>query len=341
MLAGEGLGDAPLFVVPETTLDGYGLMPELDVLPIKRWIDGVARDRRLRRATARRTVLGAVAAVPSHVSTLARTAYEQVRAAAYLVDAARSTFAAAVSHVDISLRSGGVFSGPVEKTWRELVRAGDVRLALRARAAARRDRAAPSLAGQPLPGRAFHASVAAALADLICDADMVAAQRCAEAWRATAEGRALLAADPRLGRPWPGFVDAAHDAVHGWQSWVRSMARAEAPPVRTQTRSYATAAMVLLATAAALAPDVAELVAPGSELRRAALADPEVHGLAERARADFVARVSALVAAEVDRHVAAVTATGVDSRAPQQLRDVAGRLAQAQSAVAGQLEEAA
>ena len=341
MLGGEGLGDAPVFVVPETTLDGYGLLPELEVLPVKRWIDGVARDMGLRRATARRTLLGAVAAVPSRVSTLARTASEQVRAASHLEDAARSAFAAGVSGVDASVRSGGVFTGEVERTWRELVSDGELRLALRARAAARRDRTVAALVGQRLPGRAFHVAVAAALADLIRDADAVAAQRCRDAWRASAEGRALLALDSRLGRPWPGFSDAAHDAVHRWQSWIRSIARAVAPPVRTQTRSHATAATVLLVTAALLAPDSPDAVVAGSDLQRSALADPEVRGLAERARAELMARVESLFAAEVDRHRASVAAAGVDSRVPQQLRDVAGRLDRAQSALAGQLEDAA
>ncbi len=341
MLSGEGLGDAPVFVMPETTLDGHGLLPELDALPIKRWIDGVARDIGLRRATARRTLLGAVAAVPSRVSTLARTASEQVRAASHLEEAARSAFAAGMSSVDASVRSGGVFSEDVVRTWRELVSGGELRLARRARAAARRDRNVASLVRQPLPGRAFLAAVAAALADLIRDADTVAAQRCWEAWRGTAEGRALLAVDSRLGRPWPGFADAAYDAVHGWQSWIRSTARAEAPRVRTQTRSYATAATVLLATAAVLAPDSPDAVVAGSDLQRSALDDLQVRALAERARAELVTRVGALFEAEVDRHREAVASAGVDSRVPDQLRAVAGRLARAQSALAGQLEDAA
>ena len=44
MLAAEDLGDAALFVLTETVLDRHGLLPELDVAPIKRWLDTVARD---------------------------------------------------------------------------------------------------------------------------------------------------------------------------------------------------------------------------------------------------------------------------------------------------------
>ena len=124
MLGGEGLGDAPVFVVPETTLDGYGLLPELDALPIKRWIDGVARDVGLRRATARRTLLGAVAAVPSRVE---RTRpYRRPNRCVPLHTwrrPARSAFAAGCLSVDASVRSGGVFSEDVVRTWRELVSA--------------------------------------------------------------------------------------------------------------------------------------------------------------------------------------------------------------------------
>ena len=43
MLAAHGLGGAPLFVVPETTLHD-GLLPEPVVAPLRGWFSDLARD---------------------------------------------------------------------------------------------------------------------------------------------------------------------------------------------------------------------------------------------------------------------------------------------------------
>jgi len=192
-------------------------------------------------------------------------------------------------------------------------------------------------------GQRFSSAVAGALAELICDADIAAAQRCLQAWRATPEGRALLATNSDLGRPWPGFADAAHDLVHEWQRWIRFTARAEAARVRSKTRSRRTAATVLLVSVASVAPTRGETAAAGigARMLRILVRDRVVGGLAERARVDLVARVGQLYAAEVDRHVAAVAAAGVDARAATTLRDAAARLSAAQSSITIGLGEAA
>jgi hypothetical protein len=381
MLAAEGLFDAPLFVVPESTLDGYGMISELDIAPIKRWLDGIARDGGLRGVTARRTLLGAVAAVPAHVEVLARAAEDQVRAASHLGGIVNEAFAAALSDVEVGLRSGSMLRGRVYTRFQELWASGELRLALRTRTerqfrelasgagrgsrepAGGSDQGSPEPAsgagrgsrepaggsdqGSPEPatgaGQRFSFAVAGALAELICDADMVAAQRCLQAWRATPEGRALLAMNSDLGRPWPGFADAAHDLVHEWQRWIRFTARAEAARVRTKTRSRRTAATVLLVSVASVAPTRGETAPAGISARmlRILVRDRVVGGLAERARVELVARVGQLYAAEVDRHVAAVAAAGVDAQAATTLRDAAARLSAAQSSVTIGLGEAA
>jgi hypothetical protein len=343
LLAGQGLGEAPLFVIPESDLDGQGLLAEADVADTKRWIDSVASSAPHRRHVARRTLLGAVASVDSQVADLARAAQDQTDAAAALAASVRAAFGAAVSDVELRLRGGAMLRGEVYSRWQELLANGDLRLALKATAGPRRSQLSTGLAERPVPGRRFHAGLAAALADLIVEVDATAAQRCRERWQATQAGQELLAADPTLGRPWLGFADAAFALVHGWQSWLRAMVRADAHRVRTQTRSYTTAAQVLLSTVAAVAPPVREITASGTgpAMLRAVGTHRAALALGERARLEFVSRVGSLLNAEVDRRLNPIAQAGTDPGLATRLRDAATEVRLARSALTTGLGDAA
>src|SRR4051794_39237473 len=54
MLTAHGLAEAPLFVVPETVLEG-GLLPERAVAPLRDWFTALAHDAAQRAAVVRRT----------------------------------------------------------------------------------------------------------------------------------------------------------------------------------------------------------------------------------------------------------------------------------------------
>ena len=129
--------------------------------------------------------------------------------------------------------------GEVYARWRDLVASGELRRAVRARAGrlevrSRRAEHRPS-------GRRLLPALARAIAALVSEADLTATRRCREAWAADPAGRALLAAEPTLGRPWPGFTDAAHDLVHDWSTRLRVSIRRQGGP-RTRTRSLESAA---------------------------------------------------------------------------------------------------
>jgi hypothetical protein len=343
MLVEQGLGDAPLFTIAESTLDPYGLLPETEVTRVKRWLDTVAVSAAQRRQVTRRTLLGAVNAIGTRVRELARAADEQVGAAGALTDVVRVAYADAMSDVQGRVREGALLRGDVYTQWQELVATGDLRQALRAAAGPRRGRANVSLANRPAPGRRFQAAVAAAIAGLVCEVDAAAAQRCHDGWRAHSAGRPLLEADSGLGRPWLGFADAAHDLATGWQSWLRTVARLEAPRTRTRTRSFATASTVLLATIAALAPPPDDVTAAGAgpTLLLAVLRNEPARRLGERARAELLVRVGDLLGAEVDRHVAPVALSGVDAALGTRLRDAASGVDDAYAAISTRLGDAA
>jgi hypothetical protein len=328
MLSAQDLGEAPLFVIEESILDGHGLLPEPLIRPVKMWLDEVAGDAARRRGLTDRTLLGAVKTVPDRVQRLAAAADHQTEAKSHLAAACRRAFAEAMSDVESHVRSGAALRGEAYSQWLPLLASGEIGPALRSATVRGRDEALPVPPNQPQPGRAFLPAVAAALAGLIVEADVAGAARCRDGWRADASGQVLLAADSSLGRPWPGFADASHDLVHDWQRWLRAVVRAEAATVRTPSRSYATAATVLFATIAALAPSretVTDDSAAADVLRRV-LDDDRLRSLGERARAELLVRVGGLLDAEVERHLAPVAAIGADPGLAQRLRDLAGRV---------------
>ena len=336
MLRDQGMGGVPLFVVAESALDGHGLLPELEVLPIKRWLDSMARDREARRRVTTQTLLGAVTAARLKADTLADAAQEQIDAADALTYSAHTAFRQALSDVEELLSDGGLLRGEVDAQWQELVTSGELRLAMRARTGPRRSQLRAALADRPPPGRSFMEAVTTAVAGVLVEADLTACQQVRVAWRGHQPGRVLLAADPALGRPWAGFADAAHGVAHGWQAWLRTAIRQEAPRVRTRTRALGTSATVLLATVAAVAPPLADVTAAGTgpSLLRAVLEQDAIRAFGERARAELLARCGELLAAELDRHLAPIDDARVDRDAPDRLRLAAGRAGIARASLA-------
>jgi hypothetical protein len=338
MLAEYGLDDAPLFTVPESTLDAHGMLPAASVEPVKEWLDAVAGDLRHRDELARRTLFGAVGALERQLIGLAVAAQEQDQALIALAQTVRSAYADAMSDVRARVGGGAVLRGDVFGRWQELVVAGELRAALR-----RLDDAAETASAWRRPdstvessarsraaadpdgrGRRLRTAISSALAGLITEADVAAAHWCAQRWRTDPTGRTLLAADANLGRTWRGFADAAHDLVHRWQAALSDLAVDEP-----------TDDLALLATVAAVAPPPAEVTGTGhlGVALRAALAAPGVQELGEQARADFLLRVGDLLSVEVDRHLAPIAAAAADPGLAVGLRAAAAGLRSALSGV--------
>lgn len=337
MLAGQRLGDAPLFVVTESTLDGHGLVAESQVRPIKVWLDMVASSAPQRHRITRRTLLGAVTAAGPQVESLAVAADDQVRAVTALSGTVHEAYGKAMSDVEASLRGGAMLRGEVYSRWQQLIADGQLRAALRLMAGADRSRLSTvTIVDRPAPGRLFLAALAGSLANLISEVDMTATEQIRGLWRQHSAGRELLTGDVTLGRPWAGFTDAAHDLVHSWQGWLRVLVRTQAPRIRTSTRSYRTASTVMLGMIAAVAPTAAEITATGvapSALREV-MHNKTARSLGEQARAELLVRVGELLNLEVQRHLSAVSAVGVNPGLATMLRDSASRLGMAQSAFA-------
>ncbi len=300
MLREQYLGGAPLFVVNESTLDGHGLLPELDVAPIKSWLDMIASSTIQRRGMVRRTVLGAVAAATARTEAFAEAADDQTNAVASLALVPREAYGRAMSDVESHVRGGSALRGEGYVRWQDLIANGDLDRALR-----RRDRESAGAAGI-----AFMTTTVGMLASLVVEAGTTAAEEVAHRWRMEPAGRQLLTTDETLGRPWAGFSDAAHDLVHVWQVWLRE-------------RSAGNGAVELLAMIATVAPPAEEIIADGgpADTLRAVMGDPTASTLGGQARSELLFRVGVLFAAEVDRRRATIETLGVDPGLSGRLRE--------------------
>ncbi len=341
MLTAQGLGRAPLFVVNESTLDGYGLLPEGVVEPVRRWLTDVARPAGPVREVALRTLLGTVDAALPRVAELAVAADDQVEAISTLAATVRRAYAGAMSDVEAEVRAGAVLRGDVYARWLELLDSGDLRQALRMTDRGRGGDARSAGGDSARPGERLRAAIVTAAAGLVVEAGGLAAQGAQDGWRAEPPGRELLAAEPELGQGSPGFAEAAHDLARSWQGWVQAMARLAAPRVRARGRSAKTAAVVLLAMIAAVAPPVESVTAagPAAQALRDVLAERAGRTLGDRARAEFLVRVGELFAAEVDRHLVALRRVRPDPGLGGRLRAAADRVRAARHAAS--LEAAA
>ena len=93
MLVGRGLGDSPLFAVPESPVDRPVMLPPEVYSPIQTWLTALAADAGARAAVVRRTLEGAVHATIGADPRVRRRDPGAVRHAVELRTAAEAAYA--------------------------------------------------------------------------------------------------------------------------------------------------------------------------------------------------------------------------------------------------------
>jgi hypothetical protein len=325
MLVEHGLAGAPLFVVPESTLDG-GLLPEQAVAPLRAWFAALAHDAAQRAAVVRRTLDGALSSLSARTAALAAQAHAQIDAAARLRTDAREAYAAALAEVDEGMRDGSLLRGEVLARWQEFVGTGELLRTLQDRVGRLRDRLTAAITGRPPPGAELTAALESGVVLLVDAAAERAAERAASSWRSTAAGVALLrSTGDRLDRATPNLRDDVERTVRDWQGAVLDLVRREGASRRTTARvaAYgvnATGLIVMIAVFASTAfiPTGAEIgVAGGTtvlsqKVLEALFGDQAVRRLADEARADLIERVRALLEQQEARYVDLLAAHATD-----------------------------
>ena len=338
MLADEGLGDAPLFVLEEQPLDD-GRLPASAVQPLRSWLDDLAADREARAELVRHSLAGAVADVSNRTGEVAGVVEQQVAVAEQLAGIATGAFAEAHQRLADDVRDGTVMRGEVLARWQDLVGTGDLLRELQSRIGRLRDRVAASVTGRPRNVEKFQGAVETGVETLVRERVAQATDDVVLRWRATPGGAALLeSGGAGLRRPSPDLGDRASRLVRDWQGGLLDLLREEGAGKRTTAKilSYGVngAALVLMVgvfaqTGGLTGAEVAIAggsTAVGSTLLEALLGDQAVRRLTERARADLDERTAALLDDEVGRYTSLVDAHRPDTSSAAELRRLAGDL---------------
>src|SRR5699024_5417711 len=120
MLSHHGLGDAPLFIVPEVDLED-AMLPLDVVTPIGAWLHGLASDEQARMRVVTRTLEGAVSGLVRKAPVVAAAADDQVDAADRLKTTAVDAYESARTRTETATGDGTLLRGEVLTQWRDIV----------------------------------------------------------------------------------------------------------------------------------------------------------------------------------------------------------------------------
>ena len=341
MLAAEGLGRAPVFVIDEQTLPDQRL-PAADVTAIRRWIDDLALDQEARAALVRRSVLGTVSEVARRVDELALAVAAQEDAIGHLDARVGANFADARQRLADDVRDGTVMRGEVLARWQDLVGTGDLLRTLQSSIGRLRDRVAAALTGRPTPADRFEGAIESGVQTLVRSRIAEAVERTAADWRSHPAGPALLQdAGDDLRHPSADLDDRAARMVRDWQGALLDLLRAEGAAKRSTAKvlSYGIngTALVLMVVVFAHTGGLTggEIAiaggssAAGQKVLEALIGDQAVRRLATTARADLDQRTAELVDTEAARFREALAGLGLEPALSGRLRDAADELRRA------------
>ena len=345
MLARRDLGTAPLFVLPETTLTGPGLLPEDVIRPLHDWFEELAADAGARGRVVRQTLDGALAALGPAVAGLADAADEQVTAGRALEERVDAAYRTARQTVVEGLRDGRLLRGEVLARWQEFVGTGEFLKTLENRVGQIRDRVVSAITGRPLPGRNLQVALESQLVTLLRGVAADAAEQAYTAWQAHPAGAALL--EPELQRASASFAERADRLVRDWQQWVLGMVREQGGEKRVVARGVAyavngagLAVMIAVFTSTAFLPTGLEFaVGAGTtvaaqKVLEAVFGDQAIRTLAARAREELLTRADELFGQEAARFTDRIAATGLDADPAAGLRRAAAEVESARAELA-------
>ncbi len=332
MLTEQGLGHAPLFVVPEVPLDEAGLTPLSAVMPLRIWLGNLAADSAARAAVVRQTLEGAITHLISRTPILVSAHTQQIEAIGLLRTEADRIYRAAGARVIEGTADGSLLRGEVLARWQEFVGTGELLRSLERRIGWLRDRISATLRGRPAPERELSEAVETGLEAMLRSAAESAAEQTSAAWQQTPAGTALLAEHgPGLESVSPDFRTRASRAIRDWQGYVMQLVREEGSDKRSVARVLAygvngvgvTLMIVVFASTAGVTGaefGVAGGTAiVGQKLLEAIFGDQAVRTLAARAREDLESRVETLLGSELRRYLQLLDNLGVEPGAAERL----------------------
>ena len=189
MMAERGLGDSPLFAVPETVTDAEGLLPDAAVAPIRDWLAALAADTQARAAVVLNTLDGAISALCRNAPSVARAVDEQTAAVEQLRSDAEGSYREAVRTIGVQTADGTLLRGEVLTRWHDYVGTGEFFRAVEQKIGWLRDRLVASLRGEPKQVHDVRLAVESGMEVLIREEGEAAAERTETAWANDPAGR--------------------------------------------------------------------------------------------------------------------------------------------------------
>ena len=235
MLNREGLADAKLFIVPEVTLSGLGMLPPETVEPINEWLASISEDAAGRAEIVRRTLNGTVRSLSERLTGLAQAVQDQHDAGERLGGDVKAAFADAATKISQATSDGTLLRGEVLARWQDFVGTGEFFRALESNIGRFRDRIGAFFKGQPPPAIKVETAIETGLQAVIVDQAARAAEDADQRWRSDPAGRQLLGTDDLSGVT-PEFPAEVAAAIRAWQGEVLALIRSEGASKRTQAR---------------------------------------------------------------------------------------------------------
>ena len=342
LMSERGLGDSPLFAVPETTVDSEGLLPASAISPIRGWLAALAADQASRAKVVHQTLDGAIGALTAKAPALADSIDEQIEVIEQLRAEADRSYSEAVRTVGVQTADGTLRRGEVLGRWHEFVGTGEFFRALEQKVSWLRDRLMAALRGDPPGAGNLKVAVESGLESLLREEAAAAAERAEASWQANAAGRALIErADIDLSRSSADFDRRATRAIRDWQGAVLDLVADEGMTKRSRARFYALGingigvALMIVVFAHTGGLVGAEIgVAGGTavlaqRILEAVFGDQAIRRLAQTAKDDLDARVQALLAEELVRYHKILDGLAVDSDDSERLRAAAAAVGSA------------
>jgi GTPase SAR1 family protein len=338
MLREQGLPTAPIFTVPETTLDADGRLPTEAVDRLRSWLQALAGDARARSIVVGQTLRGAVDSLSGRTAELVVATRDQHDAAVSLRRAAEESYADALRRVDQGMTDGTLLRGEVLARWQEFVGTGEFFRQVESTIARWRDKLTAAIKGAPPPGDNLGEALQSGVAALLLSNAETAASDTTRAWRRLPGGSQILAAHPELAKPSAALRPDVERLVRDWQGEVLELVRTEGQGRRTNARiaAYGLNAiglfLMLVAFSSTAGLTGAEIgIAGGTALLaqrvlEAIFGDQAVREMAAKARHSLLELADRLYGAERERYSGALAEVAAPEGQAQRLSAVAAGL---------------
>lgn len=306
MLGDHGLGEAPIFVIPEAPLNAAGMLPAGTVDRLQRWLADLAADSAARAEVARRTVGGALRQVADRGVDIAEDVAAQEVAAGQLRADVIEAHERALQEIIASTKDGSLLRDEVLARWQDFVGTGEFFRSVEARVGRLRDRLGSALRGRPAPEVQVEHALETGLQAVIVEELAKAGESSQRRWRSERAGRALLG-DDDLGRLPEDVPDRSAAVIRAWQGDVMELIQREGAGKRTQARvlsiglNVVTVALMITVFSMSAGLTGAEIGIAGAsgvvgtKLLEAVFGEDGVRRLAEKARKDLEVRLRELV----------------------------------------------